>query len=231
MADAPDWPKVLSLTVHEFRTPLTVVAGYLRMLSTDRVGPLSDSQRRVIQEAERSCARLSSLLTEVSEVAHFHQGRLSFLRSPVPLDDILAGVVVAALAETPVPLEREGAAAGAMVEGDAGRLRAALSAVASAVAREIMDGPALFMLTAIREDAGRREAFIALGGEADARGVLAADTRSLPAFDATRGGSGLSLVVARQVVEDHGGSLYGASGDHPRAGAGISLPLLSGTSS
>ena len=56
MADAPDWPKVLSLTVHEFRTPLTVVAGYLRMLSTDRVGPLSDAQRRVIQEAELSCA-------------------------------------------------------------------------------------------------------------------------------------------------------------------------------
>lgn len=230
MADAPDWPKVLSLTVHEFRTPLTVVAGYLRMLSTDRVGPLSDSQRRVIQEAERSCARLSSLLTEVSDVAHFHQGRLSFLRSPVPLADILAGVVVPPVAETPVVLEREGTAEGAMVEGDAGRLRTALSAVASAVAREIMDGPALFMLTEIREDAGRREAFIALGGEADARGVLAADPRSLPAFDSTRGGNGLSLVVARQVVEEHGGSLFGAPGDHPKAGAGISLPLA-GTSS
>lgn len=230
MADAPDWPKVLSLTVHEFRTPLTVVAGYLRMLSTDRVGPLSDAQRRVIQEAERSCARLSSLLTEVSEVAHFHQGRLSFFRSPVPLDDILDGVVVPPVVETPVLLEREGGPTGAMVEGDAGRLRTALSAVASAVAREIMDGPALFMLTEIREVAGRREAFIALGGEADARGVLAADSGRLPAFDSTRGGNGLSLVVARQVVEEHGGALYGAPGDHPRAGAGISLPLA-GTSS
>lgn len=230
MADAPDWPKVLSLTVHEFRTPLTVVAGYLRMLSTDRVGPLSDAQRRVIQEAERSCARLSALLTEVSDVAHFHQGRLSFLRSPVPLEEILAGVAVPPVAETPVAIAREGAADGAMVEGDAGRLRAALSAVASAVAREIMDGPALYMLTEIRESAGRREAFIAFGGQAEARGVAAADASSLPAFDATRGGSGLSLVVARQVVEDHGGSLYGAPGDHPRAGAGIALPLA-GTSS
>lgn len=225
MADAPDWPKVLSLTVHEFRTPLTVVAGYLRMLSTDRVGPLSEAQRRVIQEAERSCARLSSLLTEVSDVAHFHQGRVSFLRSPVPLASILEGVVVPPVADTPVVLEREGATEGVFVEGDAGRLRTALSAVASAVAREIMDGPVLFMLTEIREHAGRREAFIALGGETEARGVVAADPHSLPAFDSTRGGSGLSLVVARQVVEEHGGALFGAPGDHPRAGAGISLPL------
>lgn len=230
MADAPDWPKVLSLTVHEFRTPLTVVAGYLRMLSTDRVGPLSEAQRRVIQEAERSCVRLSSLLTEVSEVAHFHQGRLSFLRSPVPLDDILTGVAVPPVADTTVALEREGGADGALVDGDAGRLRTALSAVASAVAREIMDGPALYMLTEIRESAGRREAFIALGGEVEARDVLAAESATLPAFDATRGGNGLSLVVARQVVEEHGGALYGAPGDHPRAGAGISLPLA-GTSS
>src|SRR5688572_31266690 len=98
MADAPDWPKVLSLAVHEFRTPLTVVAGYLRMLSTDRVGPLSDSQRRVIDEAERSCGRLSSLLSEVSEVAHFHQGRLTFMRSPVALSRLMQ-----AMETTPAP--------------------------------------------------------------------------------------------------------------------------------
>ena len=33
MSDAPvdpRWPKILSLSVHEFRTPMTVVAGYIR---------------------------------------------------------------------------------------------------------------------------------------------------------------------------------------------------------
>src|SRR5687767_9128819 len=95
MASAPDWPKVLALTVHELRTPLTVVAGYLRMLSTDRMGPLTDAQRRVIEEAERSCGRLSGLLAEMSDVAHFHQGRLTFLRGPVPLARILQGIELA----------------------------------------------------------------------------------------------------------------------------------------
>lgn len=225
MADAPDWPKVLSLTVHEFRTPLTVVAGYLRMLSSDRVGPLSDAQRRVIQEAEKSCARLSTLLTEVSEVAHFHQGRLTFLRTPAPLAGILDGVDAASPLERAVGLVRQGGEDGAMVTGDAARLRQALSAVATAVSREIMEDAALHMLTDIRAGADGREAFIAIGSEPVARRMLAAQPDALARFDATRGGSGLSLVVARQVIEDHGGRLFGGPGEQSNAGAAITLPL------
>ena len=225
MADAPDWPKVLSLTVHEFRTPLTVVAGYLRMLSTDRVGELTEAQKRVVQEAEKSCARLSSLLTDVSEVAHFHQGRQSFLRTPVLLSGVLDGVALSDAPERQLQIVREGAVDNAAVHGDATRLRQALSSVATAVGREIIEGPSLFLITAIRTAAGGREAFLALGGQAVARDMIAAPQASLPPFDATRGGSGLSLVVARQVLEEHGAQLFGAPGDHPRAGAGITLPL------
>lgn len=224
MADAPDWPKVLSLAVHEFRTPLTVVAGYLRMLSTDRVGPLTDAQKRVVDEAERSCARLSSLLTEVSDVAHFHQGRATFLRSPVALARVLAGI---ALSGTDRRVEVADGLDGATVDGDATRLEHALSAIAAATAREAIDDQPLHVLPALRDGAQGREAFVAIGSEALAHEILSSPVTSLPAFDATRGGSGLSLVVATQVLQDHGGRLYGAPGDRPRAGAGIALPLSS----
>ena len=225
MADAPDWPKVLSLTVHEFRTPLTVVAGYLRMLSTDRVGDLTETQKRVVQEAEKSCARLSSLLTEVSDVAHFHQGRQTFLRSPVTLSSVLDGVALPDAPERQMQIVREGTVEDTAVNGDATRLRQALSSVATAVGREIIDGPSLFLITAIRTGDAGREAFLAFGSEAVARDMIAAPQASLPPFDATRGGSGLSLVVARQVLEEHGARLFGAPGDHHKAGAGITLPL------
>ena len=48
----PKWPRLLSLSVHEFRTPITVVAGYIRMLLKDRAGALTDQQRRLLEEAE-----------------------------------------------------------------------------------------------------------------------------------------------------------------------------------
>ncbi|HEX6324403.1 MAG TPA: histidine kinase dimerization/phospho-acceptor domain-containing protein [Vicinamibacterales bacterium] len=227
MADAPDWPKVLSLTVHEFRTPLTVVAGYLRMLSTDRVGPLTDTQRRVVEEAERSCARLSALLGEVSDVAHFHQGRLTFMRGPVALSRLLEGITLPETPERPVRLAVGNGAGELTLEGDATRLGMSLSAVAAATAREIADAAVLHVVPELRDVDGARRAFVAIGSEAVAHEILTSPLAALPAFDATRGGSGLSLVLARQVLEEHGAQLYGAPGDRPRAGAGIAFPLSS----
>ena len=55
------YPPLLSLAVHEFRTPRQVVGGYLRMLQRDGGGPLTDRQRHMIDEAEKSCARLVAL--------------------------------------------------------------------------------------------------------------------------------------------------------------------------
>ena len=227
MADAPDWPKVLSLAVHEFRTPLTVVAGYLRMLSTDRVGPLTDAQRRVVEEAERSCARLSVLLGEVSDVAHFQQGRLSFLRTPIALSRVLDGINAPDAGDRAFTLVLGSGAGEATVAGDATRLSTSFSAIASATARESIDGQTLHVLPVLRDADAGREAFIAMGSEAVAHEILGSPLTALPAFDATRGGSGLSLVFARQVLEEHGARLYGAPGERPRAGAGITLPLSS----
>lgn len=226
MTDAPDWPRILSLAVHEFRTPLTVVAGYLRMLSTDRVGPLSDAQKRVIAEAERSCGRLSSLLAEVSEVAHFHQGRLTFLQSPVALSRLMQGIELAPSADGR-RLVMTPAAEDGHVMGDATRLGRAMSAVASAVARETIDSDAVHILPVLRDGPGGREAFVAMGSEALAHEILAVPPGQLSAFDATRGGNGLSLVIARQVLEEHHGRLFGAPGERARAGAAIALPLSS----
>src|SRR5258708_39642767 len=77
MADVPidpGWAKILSLSVHEFRTPMTVVAGYIRMLLKDRAGPLSDQQRRLLEEAEKSCARATALVAEGSDLANLDGG-------------------------------------------------------------------------------------------------------------------------------------------------------------
>src|SRR5918999_2180574 len=87
------WPKLLSLAVHEFRTPITVVAGYVRMLLKDRAGPLSDQQRKLLEEAEKSCARLSALLAEMSELSNLEAGTAPFNRSRIDLRALLADAV------------------------------------------------------------------------------------------------------------------------------------------
>src|SRR5438445_4811336 len=89
----PRWPKLLSLSVHEFRTPMTVVAGYIRMLLKDRAGPLSDPQRRLLEEAEKSCVRLTALLTEVSDLSIHEGGTAAFNRQAADLNRSLRDAV------------------------------------------------------------------------------------------------------------------------------------------
>ena len=89
----PRWPKILSLSVHEFRTPMTVVAGYIRMLLKDRAGPLSDQQRKLLEEAEKSCGRLTALLTEVSDLSNLEGGTAPFNKRAADLQPALRDAV------------------------------------------------------------------------------------------------------------------------------------------
>ena len=67
------YPELLSLAVHEFRTPASVVGGYLRMLQRDSES-FTDRQRKMIDEAEKSCARLVALIAELSDVSKLDAG-------------------------------------------------------------------------------------------------------------------------------------------------------------
>ena len=78
----PRWPRSCSRSaVHEFRTPITVVAGYIRMLLKERAGPITDQQRKLLEEAEKSCGRLSALVAEMSDLSALEAGRRTFNRA------------------------------------------------------------------------------------------------------------------------------------------------------
>ena len=44
--------ELLSLAVHEFRTPVTVVVGYTKMLVNEQLGPVSERQRKVLLDID-----------------------------------------------------------------------------------------------------------------------------------------------------------------------------------
>src|SRR5262245_7992754 len=61
---APTDAQLLSLAVHEFRTPASVVGGYLRMLQRDVDPPLGERQRKMVDEADKACGRIVALINE-----------------------------------------------------------------------------------------------------------------------------------------------------------------------
>src|SRR5688500_5107848 len=73
-------PRALSLAVHELRTPVTVVAGYLRMLLREQAGPLNDKQKKMLEEADRSCGRLTAIVAEMSELGKLEGREVAMAR-------------------------------------------------------------------------------------------------------------------------------------------------------
>ena len=86
------YPPLLSLAVHEFRTPASVVGGYLRMLQKDQEPPMSERQRRMIDEAEKSCARLVAIVAELSDIGKLDSGAIKLAQQPVELFSLLEKV-------------------------------------------------------------------------------------------------------------------------------------------
>lgn len=223
----PQWPRLLSLSVHEFRTPVTVVAGYIRMLLKDRAGALNDQQRRLLEEAEKSCGRLSSLLAEMSDLSNLEAGTGTFNRSAVDLPGLLADAI-AGLPEVPdrnveVDLARNRNGKAVPVEGDPVRLKTAFTSLLNALRRELVTSDRLFVRQRMRQQGGRSVWWIAFADGDHIAALEDADPGSLRTFDEWRGGCGLSLAVARRIFDAHDGAIWSPDQD-VRCGAVVMLP-------
>src|SRR6476469_10669302 len=141
------WPRLLSLSVHEFRTPMTVVAGYIRMLLKDRAGALNDQQRRLLEEAEKSCARLSALLAEMSDLSSLEDGSARFNRGPIELRTILSDAIATLpyIPDRPIDVELSTAGGSATVQADPVRLKTAFTSLLIALRRELVTSTKLFV--------------------------------------------------------------------------------------
>jgi signal transduction histidine kinase len=223
-ADAK-WPRLLSLSVHEFRTPMTVVAGYIRMLLKDRAGPLTDQQRRLLEEAEKSCARLSGLLAEMSDLANLEAGTAPFNKSAVDVRGVLGDAIgsLPDIPDRPIEIRLTTAEGNTSVQGDPVRLKAAFASLLIAVRRELVTSTQLFVKEREGELRGQPALWIAIGDGEHIAELENATADSLTTFDEWRGGCGLSLAVARRVVDGHGGAVW-SPGQGTKAGAVVALP-------
>jgi signal transduction histidine kinase len=203
------------------------------MLQRDAAGELNDRQRKMIDEAEKSCARLVALIAELSDVSKLDSGAIALARQPVDLFALVSDVAehVQEAKDRDVRLEVQGENGAAKLAGDAPRLRSAFDAVFRAVLRETA-GPCLVVAERRRETRGGQPTAVVVVSEAGS--VQAVYERDRDTFDEKRGGLGLALPLARRVIEGHGGRLsapapvgHATASDDPvsRGSAIITLPL------
>ena len=216
----------MSLAVHELRTPVTVVCGYIRMVLKEHGGPLTDKQKKMLQEAERSCERISALVAEMSDLGKLESRDLSVSRQEVDLCALVAELAADMHEgeDRGVRLDVRVPSRPVTVTGDRARLSAAITTLLHAALRERGE-PGVIVAECSVIDATPPWAVLAVGDEDALPSLVGVGLGTPPPFDEYRGGLGLALPVARRVVEALGGALWSAPGDRPRAGSALKLPL------
>lgn len=222
------YAQLLSLAVHEFRTPASVVGGYLRMLQRDAEPPLADRHRKMVEEAEKSCARLVALVGELGEVSKLDDPLVKLQEEPLDLFAIVHEVAseLHEAEDRGVRFEARGHASGAPLTGDAVRLHRAMIALFRAVLREQASDVLIVADCRLIAEHGTRSAVVVTAP--DARIDWAAAAPSMP-LDEKRGGLGLAVPIARRVIALHGGRVWSPLSEKGDSGAKsaivVSIPI------
>ena len=207
-----DWPKYLSLAVHELAAPLQPLSGWLGWLLREQLGPVPPNQRRALEEIKKSAERLDALKKEISDLGQLLDGRQPLTSETTDLTALLNELEAETRqVETPrddarVPIRIE-AADPLLVAGDRKRLREALQAVVRALRREIVDGSELLIQPQSKTTGEGRRAWIVFGAPLVAAALRDPSPDRLVPFDIWRAGCGLVLPFVAHIVERHHGRL------------------------
>jgi len=223
MADDNRLPRALSLAVHELRTPVTVVGGYLRMLLKEQAGPLNEKQRKMIEEAERACARLSGVVAEMSDLGRLEGRELALSAQEIELTSLTTELAsdMHEGDDRGVRVEVKSPEHPLVVSGDRARVKTAVNTLMRAAVRERGEPGVITADCSVADFEGRRWAVVAIGDAAIIDSLR--QCRRTNDFNEWHGGLGLALPVARRVIEAHGGALWSAA--DTRAASALRLPL------
>ncbi len=199
---------------HELSTPLTPLAGYLRILLGGKLGGLSPQQQRILDSMQQSVGRLTRIVDNLSDFASLQAGEAPLMESEVEPDQLADDVVAeqrSAIkdARLNVTVKHGG---GGPVLADARKLRQAVANVVSNAVKFSPHGGEV--LVEVERDTGKLRFTVYDQGP----GIPAGEAERIfePLHhaavrgheDARLPGSGLGLPVARRIAEAHGGRIW-----------------------
>jgi len=229
--------ELLTVVAHELRTPTTVIQGYNKLLLSERVGSLTDEQRRFLEESTRSCQRLGAFIGNLLEAARLVEADAPLEVSESGLDALVETVVrhlEPLLGERDLAVDVRIDPAAARARFDPVRIEQVLTNLLSNAIKYAPASSRIEVTTRRVGAEGAGRSFVETAVADQGPGIDPADRERifLPYVrtEASRGagGLGLGLALCRRLVEAHGGAIR----VEPRPGGGsrfaFTLPAAHG---
>ena len=224
--------ELLTVVSHELRTPITVIAGFNKLLLSEKVGPLTKEQRHFLSESAKSCRRLSAFIGTLIEAARAVAGERTLELVETSLSTTIEGVVEflrPLLEERQQSLELHLDPAAARARFDPMRVEQVITnLIGNALRHGRTRGVIQVSSRAIEAVAADRR-YVEVAVSDDGPGVALQDRERIfePYVRAGDGGGGgglgLGLAICRRIVEAHGGVISVA--DAPGGGSRFSFTL------
>lgn len=223
--------QLINTVAHELNTPLTPITLKLALLKDGRFGALTPEQNQVLDSMDRNLAKLSMLVDQIVLSTQIQTGQLRPIPMPTPVDDWVHTVTdrfvtQAQQEQRPFAVNVDTHATVAM---DRARMDRALTSILGNAFRFSGKGDPVEVTATTAGD--RLIVQVRDGGMGftpeQARLLFQPMRQPHDSHTHTQVGAGLSLFVAKGIVEAHGGRVW-ASSPGPGRGAtfGFDIPLV-----
>lgn len=220
-----------SMAAHELRTPITAIRGYIHVLQDEAISSLSPDHQQVLERIDKSSMRLNRLVERLLEVSAIERGRLRLNKAETDLVAVVTEVAQRyaemARAEnwqfdvTLPPHE-------VMVQADSERISQVLEILLeNAVA---FSGDPARVAVIMRNDVQRAVIAVVDNGQGILpelqKGLFEPYSRQATGLRQTKQGAGLSLHIAKSIVELHGGKISVSSEPGKGSVFTVELPVV-----
>jgi signal transduction histidine kinase len=198
---------------HELRTPLTHIKGYLELMVTDSLGPLTDEQRHAMQVSQKASSRLENLIEDLLAFSLGSHGGTSVKQDALDIRRLANRAIKNAAAkamEGGLELRLAAGEAVALVQGDPEKILWVLNQLLDNAIKFTRPGGQVVI--SLKEESTN---LVMVAVSDTGIGIPAKRLKEIfepfHQLDAspTRavGGTGLGLSLVRQIIEAHGSVL------------------------
>lgn len=215
---------------HELRTPLTHIKGYIELLITESLGPVTEEQKHALQVSQQSAGKLETLIEDLIMVSLASRGEMSIKQENVDIHRIANLAVKSALGKA----TERGVNLQAVIEDDVPFVQADSQKTAW-VLHQLIDNGIKFTVSGgsvVVNIKREGENLVVVSVTDTGIGIPASylddifePFHQLDGSSTRRyGGTGLGLSLVRQIVEAHGSMLDVQSAEG--RGSTFKFPLL-----